>query len=52
MVKYLVVFGIIYLIYKFYNPKQKEKNQIDDLDRKPTIPEKELDDYTDYEELE
>lgn len=50
--KYILIIGIVYLIYRFYSPGSKRKNQIDDFDRGPGIPEKELEDYTDYEELE
>jgi len=48
--KYILLFGIIYLVYRFYNKKEDARNRVEDF---PKEREKEqLEDFTDYEELE
>ena len=48
--KYILLIGIIYLVYRYYNLKDQSKKRVEDF---PSEREKEkLEDFTDYEELE
>jgi hypothetical protein len=48
--KYILLFGIIYLVYRFYNKKEEAKQRVEDFPRQRET--EELEDFTDYEELE
>ncbi|GLR18202.1 hypothetical protein [Portibacter lacus] len=49
--KYILLIGIIYFIYKFYNKQDQRKKRVSDFPE-PRVKEEQLEDFTDYEELE
>ncbi len=49
--KYLIIGVIIFLIYRYYNPKPKIPKGSDQFPN-PPMKEPEIEDFTDYEEIE
>lgn len=50
--KYIILIGVIYLIYRFYNKPKKIERGGDEFPQQPPMHEEELGEYTDYEEIE
>lgn len=48
--KYILLIGVIYLVYRFYNLKDQSKKRVEDFP--PNREKEQLEEFTDYEELE